>query len=163
MGNKVVSNTGPLLHLDEVGLSIALKIFRDIYIPPEVKKELKKHKVKIIKKVKVIALKSKFNDVAKILTDKYDLDLGEAQAIALALQERVDYFLTDDLDARTVSDVHNIEVHGTVGIILRAYREKIIKKEIAAKKIIELYSTSSLFITKALVEHILKSINDYKR
>jgi len=55
--------------------------------------------------------------------------LGEAQAIAPALQLKADYFLTDDLDARTVSTIHSIEAHGTAGIILRAFREKIIDKK----------------------------------
>ena len=93
--------------------------------------------------------------------NKFSLDLGEAQAIALALQEKADYFLTDDLDARTVAGVHSIEAHGTVGIILMAFREKIIDRETAIKKSRQLYSSSSLFITKELTSLIIKSINEF--
>jgi len=80
----------------------------------------------------------------------------------LALQEKADYFLTDDLDARTVANVHGVEAHGTVGIILRAFREKIISKEKAIEKLNGLYAISSLFITKDLIDHIVKSINEFE-
>lgn len=162
MANKVVSNTGPLIHLNEINLSKALEAFDNIYIPQEVKNELIKHKIQVLKKIKVINLKAKFKDVAEILVNKFALDLGEAQSIALALQEKAHYFLTDDLDARTVANLHSIEAHGTVGIILRAFREKIINRETAIKKVNELYTLSSLFITKDLIEHIVKSIKEFK-
>lgn len=163
MANKVVSNTGPLIHLTEIDLIKALIVFREIYIPQEVKNELKKNKITIPKKIKLINLQTKFKDIAEILVNKFSLDLGKAQAIALALQERVDLFITDDLDARTVANVHSIEAHGTVGIILKAFREKIINKETALKKVNELYTVSSLFITKDLIEYIIKSIKEFKK
>lgn len=163
MASRVVSNTGPLIHLTEINLSEALEVFDNIYIPEEVKNELIKNKIKTPKKIRVINLKAKFKDVAEILVDKFTLDLGEAQAIALALQEKADYFLTDDLDARTVANIHSIEAHGTVGIIMRAFREKIINKETAIKKVNELYTVSSLFITKDLTDYIVKSINKFKK
>ena len=163
MANRVVSNTGPLIHLSEISLSEALDVFDNIYIPEEVRNELVKNKIKKERKIKVINLKAKFKDVAEILVDKFALDLGEAQAIALSLQERVNYFLTDDLDARTVANIHGVEAHGTVGIILRAFREKIINKEIAIKKISELYTVSSLFVTKDLIDYIIKSIKEFKK
>src|SRR3989338_3070576 len=154
MANKVVSNTGPLIHLSEIELFEALEVFDNIYIPEEVQNELIKSKIKEIRKIKLIKLKAQFKDVAEILINKFNLDLGESQAIALALQEKADYFLTDDLDARTVANVHGVEAHGTVGIILRAFREKIISKEKAIEKLNGLYAISSLFITKDLIDHI---------
>ncbi len=165
MASKVISNTGPLMHLSEIDLVQALEVFKEIYIPEEVRNELKKNKVKdeIFKKVKLINLKPQFKDVSEILVNKFSLDLGESQAIALALQERADYFLTDDLDARTVANLHTLEAHGTVGIILRAFREKKISKETAIKKVNELYEASSLFITKDLVQQMIKAINDFKK
>lgn len=165
MASKVVSNTGPLLHLYEISLVKALNSFKEIYIAEEVKNELKGNKVNvnIFSNVKLIKLKPQFKDVAEILVNKFSLDLGESQSIALALQEKADYFLTDDLDARTVANVHGIEAHGTVGIILRAFREKIITKEIAITKVNELHTKSSLFITKELTDNIIKSINMFKK
>ena len=165
MASKAVSNTGPIMHLAEIDLIKVLNVFKEVYMPPEVKNELKRSNIKqdIIKKIKVISLKTKFKDIAEILVNKFSLDLGEAQAISLALQEKVDYFLTDDLDARTVANLHSVESHGTVGIILRAFREKIINKQTAIKKVNEIYNVSSLFITKDLINQIISSINEFRR
>ena len=163
MVSKAVSDTGPILHLNEINLIKALDAFKEVYIAEEVKNELIKNKVNVPKSISLINIKPQFKDVAEILVNKFSLDLGESQSIALALQEKVEYFLTDDLDARTVANVHSIEAHGTVGIILRAFREKVINKEIAIKKVNELYTTSSLFITKDLINQIISSINEFKK
>lgn len=159
----MVSDTGPLIHLAEINLIKALDAFQEVCVAEEVINELKKNKAKenIFRKIKLINLKPKFKDVAEILVNKFSLDLGESQSIALALQEKAGYFLTDDLDARTVANVHGVEAHGTVGIILRAFRENIISKETAVKKVNELYTASSLFITKDLIQQIIKSIKEF--
>ena len=165
MANKVISDTGPLIHLSEIDLIKALDAFKEIYIPEEVNNELKRNRIdkNVFNNVKIANLGPKFKDVAEIMVNKFSLDLGEAQAIALSLQEKADYFLTDDLGARTVANAHNIEAHGTVGIILRAFREKIINKKLALEKINELYTSSSLFITRNLINQIIKSINEFKK
>lgn len=163
MANRAVSDTGPIMHLIEIDLIKVLNTLIKVYIPEEVKNELERNKVIIPKRIKLTQLNGKFKDIANILVNKFSLDLGESQAIALSLQERADYFLTDDLDARTAANAHHIEAHGTVGIILRAFREKIIDKETAIKKVNELHTLSSLFITKDLTDYVIKSIKDFKK
>jgi len=46
------------------------------------------------------------------------LHLGEAEALALTLQERADWFLTDDSAARVVAEQMAVEVHGSLGVLL---------------------------------------------
>src|SRR3989344_31819 len=123
MVNKVISNTGPIIHLGEIMLLNALDIFPNILITNEVLSELNKYKVSIPKRIKVIDLSNLSKDNVKLFTNQHDLDLGEASAIALAIQE------------------------------------KVIDKKTTINKINELYHKSSLFITKDLVEDILKEIN----
>lgn len=161
MANKAASNTGPLLHLKEIELLKTLHVFKELYIPEEVKNELKRNNVNIPSHIKVIALYPKSKDVSQILINEFSLDLGEAEAIALSLQEKIKYFLTDDLDARSAASNYNIEVHGTIGIILRAFREGIIDKKTSIEKIHELYTKSSLFITKDLINEIIRAINKF--
>ncbi len=163
MENKAVSNTGPILHLAEINLVKAFDIFSHILIPHEVEHELRKNKIVFPSQIKVIALDSEFKDKAKIFVNQYDLDLGEAEAIALTLQEKADYFLTDDLDAREIAKNYHIEVHGSIGIILRASREKVINKEIAIEKIKELKTKSSLFITQDLINEVIKALLSFKK
>ena len=109
------------------------------------------------------ALENEFKDKAKIFVNQHDLDFGEAEAIALVLQERADYFLTDDLDARQTAKDYHIDVHGTIGIILRSFREKIISKELAIEKARKLKAKSSLFITQDLIDEVIKAIQDFSR
>lgn len=161
MAANAVSNTGPIMHLSEIGLLEAFNIFSMISIPEEVANELNRSKFYIPKKIKLLNLKSEWKDVVKVLTNQYNLDLGESEAIALALQEKADYFLTDDLDARNNALSYYLKVHGTVGIILRAFREKIIDKKTAIKKVNELHMLSSLFITQDLIREIINSIENF--
>ena len=107
-------------------------------------------------------LKPKNKDISMLLAEKHNINLAESSSISLAIQEKADVFITDDLDARTIAKNLNIEVHGTIGVIVRAFREGIISKDTAIGKIKELYEKSSLFITKDLVNWAIKEIISYK-
>ena len=52
-----------------------------------------------------------------------DLDQGEAEAIALALQSKAEWTLLDERDARRVAKQLGLRVTGVLGILLRARRE----------------------------------------
>ncbi len=161
MESRAVCDTGPIMHLSEIELSRALDIFSRIIIPAEVLNELRRNKIPA-GRAEVVKLNSQGKDNSYLFANEYFLDLGEAQAIALCVQEKADYFLTDDLEAREVAKRFKLEVHGTIGIILRAFREKILTKKEAVEKIRELQTKSSLFITSNLIEKILLEIENFK-
>ena len=163
MANNAVSNTGPILHLSEIIALSALEIFVSTVIPQEVADELIKNKLNIPKKIRSISLKSEGKDKAKIIAYQHNLDLGESCALALTLQEKADYFLTDDLDARSTAREYNLNVHGTIGVLLRAYKKGIINKKTALEKISKIQNNSSLFITKDLIAQIIKAINNFSK
>ncbi|MDO8625633.1 MAG: hypothetical protein Q7R47_06120 [Candidatus Diapherotrites archaeon] len=150
---KAVSDTGPLIHLREIGALDALKIF-SIIVPPEVKEELKTIP-------KGIVVQDGFdNDLVSILINTYRLDLAESQAIALAKTLRINLFLTDDLDARTTAAKLGLEPHGTIGILLKAYRHNIFSKQQTIQFIQRLKTDSTLFITSDLIKYILQEIEN---
>ncbi|MEK6924648.1 MAG: hypothetical protein AABW71_00235 [Nanoarchaeota archaeon] len=161
MESKAISDTGPVIHLNEINLTSALDVFSSIFIPLEVSHELQKYKINLPKKIKVRELEGLSKDIVKILTNEYDLDIGESCAISLALQEKADYFLTDDLEARETAKKYKLEVHGTVGIILRAFKEKIIDRKTAITRINDLHEKSTLFITKDLIKNIIEAIESF--
>ena len=163
MARKVVSNTGPIIHLTEIDLINALDIFERIIIPEEVANELKKNNISIPKRIKVIKIEPQWKDTIKIIANQHNINDGETHAIALSLQEKADYFITDDLDARSAAKRYNLEVHGTLGIILRAFKEKIIDFERAIEKVRELKTESSLFITSDLIDEAIKSIQTFPK
>ena len=163
MGNKAVADTGPIIHLSEIDLVNVFNIFSQILIPKEVSHELIKNKIKIPKFFIIKEIKPEHKDKIKIFTNQHDLDIGESEAIVLALQEKADYFLTDDSDARLVAKKYSLEVHGTIGIILRAFREKIINKNKAIEKVNQLHTNSSIFITSDLIAEVIRALENFRK
>ena len=162
MENKAISDTGPIIHLSEINIAEIFEVFSLVLIPEEVAKELNKNNVAVPKKINIKKVKPEYKDKIKILINQNSLGLGESAAIALGLQEKANYFLTDDLDARMASRNYGLEAHGSVGIILRAFRKKMLNKNKAIEKVIELQTKSSLFITSDLIRQTIKAIDNYK-
>ncbi|PIN92993.1 hypothetical protein COU61_01135 [Candidatus Pacearchaeota archaeon CG10_big_fil_rev_8_21_14_0_10_35_13] len=162
MESKAVIDIGPVIHLTEIKAITTLRIFNEIITPTEVSKELIRSNIIIPEFIKIISVNSGNKKLIEILANQYSLDMGEAEAIALAKQEKMEYLLTDDLDARIVAKKYSLKVHGTVGILIRAFREGIITKEETIKKLRELASESTLYITKTLIEQAVRAITNYK-
>lgn len=49
-----------------------------------------------------------------------DLDQREAEAIALAIERKVDVVLLDESEARRIAEVYDLPKTGIIGILLRA-------------------------------------------
>jgi len=161
MVNKAISDSGPIIHLHEIDCLNALDLFEEIIIPPSVETELKRKGVPL-KQIIVRQLTPGMKDKSKVFSVNYELDIGESEAIVLAIEEHAEYFLTDDLDARIIGAEQGLEVHGTIGIILRAFRDKLLNKANAIEKLGKLKTNSSLFITQDLVNLVIRAIQNYK-
>lgn len=158
-----VFDTGPLLHLHEIDAFLVLALIKRKCTTPEVEQELFKYRVLPPKGLHILSLSLKHKNTAKFLCEQYTLNLGEATAIALAQQENIRLFFTDDLEAREAGIRFHLEVHGTLGILLRAYRENIISKEQALSFVKELGTSSSLFLTSDLIHYIIKEIEQFRK
>lgn len=157
MIDEAVFDTGPLLHLGEIDSKEPLEIFGKIYTTSTVEEELEEPGVEISSIVKR-KLEAESKDRAKHLADRKGLELGEATSIALCLQEGIEYFFTDDLEARKTAETRGLEAHGTLAIVTRAYSLEIIEMEEAEQAIKDLYMDSSLFVTRDLVDWALEKI-----
>ena len=124
---KVVSNSGPLINLAKVGQFALLQdLFQHITIPPEVFEEV------VVRGVGqpgagethtapwIVRGGLDRSDIADILTA--ELDRGEAEAIALALQEKADWLLIDERVGRRFAQRVGLKVKGTLGILLEGMR-----------------------------------------
>ena len=161
--DKAVSNTGPPIHLAEIGEFELLKIYSRIYIPEKVHEEVRiegmagEREVRSAGNIEVLRVSKE--EIEK-LSNKIDLKLDEGELEALTLCDRlkVRTFLTDDLDARDAGKQLGFEVHGSVGVIVRAYREGLIDLKRAKRALGDLYSISKLFVTKAIIEEAIKEL-----
>ena len=159
--DKAVFDSGPLIHLSQIDALDVLKSVKKIMIPYGVFEEinLENQNSRLIKKIRIVKLSKNFKDISKIISEKYSLGLGESQVIALAKKENTGIIFTDDLDARTVAKSLGFEVHGTIGLVLRTYREKIVSKNRAISVINDLNEKSTLFLTGELTRYILNEID----
>ena len=125
----VVSNTSPILNLAIIGqLDLLRQQFGEVLIPPMVLQELRVEAelpgVEPIRLalqnhwLRVVELSN--TDIARAL--RRDLDNGEAEAIALALQLRLTTVLIDEHDGRAAAKAMGLVPLGVLGILLRAKR-----------------------------------------
>jgi predicted nucleic acid-binding protein len=120
----VVCDTGPLLHLQEAGALDLLPAAGRIAIPPAVHAELAAHdpfwKERRPEWISVEQLDPAFAQRAARWTQAGLLDVGESEALSLAIQLTAGWFLTDDAAARLLAQQQGVEVHGSLGIVLWA-------------------------------------------
>lgn len=161
---EAVVDAGPFIHVQEIKRLSLFKLFEKIATTKEILEECKKISalLKKLGNLHEIPLHDKNKDFSKYILERYDLDLGEATGIALCKQENIRLFFTDDLDAREIAHALGFEPHGTIAVILRAFREKIIEKKEAKQAVEELCSFSSLFLTRDLKIWVMKEIDEFK-
>jgi len=161
-GELAVSDTGPIVHLFEVGQLKALRIVRRLLVPPEVGRELRRGRCAVelghLDWVQERSLPGRAMDRAAGIARRWGLELGEAETIALSLELGVRLIFTDDLEARAAAKGYGLEPHGSVGILLRAFREDILATEEVIGALGGLHSKSSLYITSDLVKRAVEAV-----
>ena len=126
----VVSNTSPILNLAIIGeLSLLRDQFGDVLIPEAVLEELQvkgnlpgSKDVRDAIKVGWIRIETVKQDPL-VRAMQRDLDKGEAEAIALAMQVNAEWVLMDERDGRKAAKSMKLKVVGVLGILLKAQRE----------------------------------------
>lgn len=108
--------------------------------------------------IKVISHHRKFPGAITAIIERAGIQQGEIDCIYIAHENFPCIFLTDDLTARITAEKLSIEVHGTVGIIAYAVRQKWLSIPKAEESLNLLYHRSSLFITYAIIESAIKRL-----
>lgn len=141
-----VADAGPIIHLDEIDALGLLSAIDRVLIPQTVYDELAAGTVP-----------PALCDVEYELVEadptglSVDLDPGETAALAVA-SERSAVVLTDDLAAKNAAAELNVEVHGSIGVIVLAYTRGELSKAEAVDRMRALQAETSLFVTDAVVE-----------
>lgn len=126
----VISNTSPILNLAIIDkLFLLRKQFGEIVIPPGVFEELRtdeelpgSHIIREAIRHGWIKVR-KVNDFPLIKVLQRELDKGESEAIALALQTQAEIILLDEREARRIAKLLGLKVTGLLGIILHARQD----------------------------------------
>jgi len=140
--NRAVSNTGPIIHLSETGCFHCLKIVKSLFIPKSVESEIRsknapgKNELRDAGWITTKELNGSQKEKAEKITKDFGIERADAEAIVLARDEDIELLFTDDKSAREIAEYYGLEVHGSAGIIARAYRDKILSYEEKRKEII---------------------------
>ncbi len=154
---KAVSDSGPLIHLNELALLSCLNVFQRVLIPQEIENELKEL-TRFGKNVEKVELDANSKNKAEIFARQFSLDLGESEALALAKQMKIETLLTDDLDCREAAKQLSLTPVGTIGIIIASYKKRIISKQKCVDVIKNIKAKSTLFITQELIDYAIEKI-----
>jgi len=157
----VVSNTSPILNLAIIEhLTLLRDQFYTVFIPPSVLEELRIEEglpgtVSIREAIDGGWIKvGEVKDRKLVQVLRRDLDQGEAEAIALALENKAEWTILDERDGRRIAKSLDLQVAGTLGILLKAKRNG----QLASLKFVldELRQKAGFFIGDELYELLVR-------
>lgn len=155
----VVSNTSPINNLAKIGqLDLIRQLYSAVIIPNGVYRELTlpefpvagANEVQIFDWISV----REVSDRSTVDALQTELDIGEAEAIALALELNADRVLIDELQGRLVAGRLGLKYIGILGILVEAKSQGIIP---LVKPLLDaLVDESGFWISRFMYAHILQ-------
>ncbi len=146
MIKDIIADSTCLIALDRIGrLGILSKSFKKVYIPPGVEKEFGK------KVGWIIVRPAKSQTLVKALLTQ--IDAGESEVIALALEMKKSCVILDDKKARRIAKDLGLKMLGTIGVLLQAKKIGVISK---IKPALDDLNATGFYISTALYNRALK-------
>jgi len=87
-----------------------------------------------------------------------DLDQGEAEAIALAVERKVSIVLLDESEARRMAEIYGLAKTGVIGILLRAKLEGKIRS--LKEELDRLRQEAGFWIAEDLYHQVLQEVEE---
>jgi hypothetical protein len=128
----VISDTTAISNLIQIGaLNLLKDIYNEIIIPTAVYNEL------LVLDSNELPVRKQLNQdwfkIETVIKDStflslsVELDIGEVEAITLAIQKKADYLLIDEKEGRKIAVEKELKIIGTLGILIEAKRQKLIE------------------------------------
>lgn len=161
----VVSDTSPITNLAAVGLLDLLhKLYDRVIIPQAVYDEMASVSDSVPGKLEVQTLSwidsQPVADITRSLELQTQLDIGEAEAIILALELKADLLLIDERKGRKVASQFGVKkITGLLGVLLEAKQKKLIPE---IKPIVDpLINHQNFRISDRLYSRVLQVADEY--
>jgi len=159
----VISDASTLIHLANIGrLGLLKQFFGSVVVPPAVWKEVVEMGEGRLGALEVqkagtsgwITIEAPGNrEFVRALCR--DLDDGEAEVIALAVEKKASLILVDETEARRFAGLYGIPKTGIIGLLLRAKREKLI--ELLKPELDRLVYQSGFWVDQMLYDQALEA------
>lgn len=162
---KIICNSSPIIGLAKVDrLDIIEKLYQEIIVPEAVFDELitkgrDKDKTAEINELidqNIVTVQNVSNrELIRAL--RKDLDYGESEVIALALELQADLVILDEKDARDIAEFYNLKKIGLLGVLIRAKERGFIS---SVKEYMDKLINAGFRIDQNLYELIASSLEE---
>ena len=125
----IVSDSSPLISLAIIGkLDLLEKLYKEIVVPSAVYQEVTEKEKPFSKELRRFLSNRSKQIVNRLAVEVLisDIGIGESETIILALEEKPDLVLIDDLKARKFAKMYGLEIIGTMGILLEAKKNGLV-------------------------------------
>jgi predicted nucleic acid-binding protein len=153
----VIINTSPLLYLYQVNcLELLQQLYSTITVPPAVLQELETGKLQGVDVPEVNSIEwIQIRPVASatIIPAVIDLGQGEAEVIALGLENPSSLLVFDDSLARRIADLYGLKYTGTLGVLVKAKQSGYLS---AVAPIINMLRSKGMWLTDKIISDVLR-------
>ena len=162
---RETTDTGPLIHLEEINAEKVWNLFPAINVPDVVIAEIKfqptegNQTIKD-KRFKVVKTNNKILKISKRLFDEYDMGKNDSIILAHSIYNESEMLFTDDLELRNIARLEGVKPVGTAGILYLAFLYDMITYDALFEYLDLLVTDSSLFITRDIIEKIKHAANE---
>jgi predicted nucleic acid-binding protein len=162
--NAAVTDAGPLIHLAEVDGLTLLRIFAVLHIPDAVWSEaVRPNRVREVDLAELRHIHRHTIPQVQVIqflqeTELEGLQAGDVESLCLCQHIQMSTLLTDDLLVREAAQQLSLTPVGSLGIVVRAYRVGHISLADAERYLNALYDTSSLFVTRVIVDLAIEQL-----
>ena len=160
-GVAAIADAGPLIHLYEADQLKLLKLFSTVHVPDMVWREATESgrvPEGAFLGVPVILRHGSAPGDWRNKERFPQLHSGEREALRVCEELGIALLLTDDLAARKAAIGAGVTPVGSVGIIAKSQVAGTIDFTEAERALRELYDTSSLFVSKAIIEGAIDAL-----
>jgi predicted nucleic acid-binding protein len=158
----VVSDAGPLIHLDELGCLDLLRDLGAILVPRIVWAETLRYRPQLtiadVPDAKTVDVAAEPSARLLSFSDSLELDVGERASLTLIEGISAKLFLCDDAAARLAAESLGFIVRGTIGIVVRSVRTAARTRQQVLALLRELPQRSSLHLSRQLLESVIAEV-----
>jgi hypothetical protein len=158
----IISNATPLIAFAKIGqLSLLQKMVNNLVIPEAVANEISAYPqgqpgfIDLQQETWIGVQSITSEQQVSLLLPK--LDRGEAEVIALALERQAHLVLIDELTARKVAESLNLNVSGSVGILIRA---KQIGEIVVVKPLLNAMTQEGIYFSQRFIDAVLRLVGE---
>lgn len=165
----VIANSGPVMALGKLGLlELLTRLYGQVRLPTAVYTEVVVRGSErgypdallvqmAVQRGQLVVIEVGHTELALDIA-ALPLDAGEKQLLHVALREKADLVLLDDLKAREEAQARGLAVKGTLGVIVQAYRAKLLRFDEVRTLVEAIIARDDIWIAEGLCRKVLAKL-----